>query len=96
MDPGAADVSKTAPSRFESWPLATKGNAMNPLKWWRRTRILQDIENTSEDLRKVISLYYEMPPSSRKSDPLARARLELAAAHRAELIRLKAIYRTLC
>ena len=69
---------------------------MNPLRWYRRTRVLQDIQNVSEDLRRVISSYYEMPPSKRKSDPLARARLEQAADYRAKLIRLKAVYRNLC
>ena len=69
---------------------------MGLIRWWKRNRVLQEISDVSEAMRKVIASYYEMPPTKRKSDPLARARLELAAEYRAKLIRLKAVYRTLC
>ena len=69
---------------------------MNPIRWWKRNKVLQDINNVSESLRKVISAYYAMAPSKRKNDPLAKARLELAAEYRNKLKKLREKYKSLC
>ena len=64
-------------------------------RWWKRQRLLQQINDCEEGLRCVLTDYYKMAPSTRRNDPRARFKLRQMSEYRCKLIELKAAYRSL-
>ena len=64
-------------------------------RWWKRQRLLQQINDCEVCLRSTINDYYKMAPSQRRSDPRARLSLKQMSEYRHRLIELRAVYRAL-
>jgi hypothetical protein len=64
-------------------------------RWWKRQRLLQQINDCELCLDSTINDYYKMAPSTRRNDPRARFRLKQMSEYRCKLIELQAAYRAL-
>ena len=65
------------------------------IRWWKRQKLLQQINDCEVCLRSTINDYYKMAPSQRRADPKARSKLKQMSEYRCKLIELQAAYRSL-